>query len=331
MTDPVEPLNGKLVDALSEAELASTWARVEASRDAKVLRRARVRTARAAIGAAALVLVLIGLWPRPTGELLTRDGATVSQIEGGQRVELADDSLILTNPEGRLEVLENSPAQLALHLSHGGARFEVTPGTGRHWRVETGEVSVEVVGTVFSVTRQGSTVHVTVERGVVVVRGVGVPGGVRRLVAGERLETSPLEAGLAPSVAPAPSPVRRSEAAVVVAQPRPANRLLPLSVSQTSDANGQEAPLETAASLLATADLARREGKRDEAVTTLSALVARWPESAEAPLAAFTIANLLAESGRGEVASDWYRRALELKVEEPLAGAARRALDGGPR
>jgi tetratricopeptide (TPR) repeat protein len=310
--EPSAPLGPHLEDALSQKQLSSTWQRVQASRDAKAIRRARVRAGTAVLALCAVAVTVAITWPRSSGELLLEDGTALQNLEGAQSARLADASQIRTTPEGALDVLENSPTRMSLHLRRGAARFEVTPGTGRQWRVEAGETSVEVVGTKFVVAREKAMVRVSVEQGVVVVRGAHVPDGVRRLVAGEQLEVGPKT--------PPPAP------AVVVAPPvAPAPIRPPRVASPPPEASEGATP----ALLLATADLARRNGQSTEAIEILSRVVARWPESVEAPLAAFTVANLLAESAQAEAAQGWYRRALELRLEEPLAEAARRALDAG--
>jgi transmembrane sensor len=316
--EPAPPLGKHLADALSESELSSTWQRVQVTRDSKMRRRSRHRAGVAMLAACAVAAAVGGLWFRPTGELLLQNGEALHRLEGNQTAQLSDDSRIRTTAEGELEVLENSQARFSLHLVRGAARFEVTPGTGRQWRVETGQVSVEVVGTIFVVARDEANVRVAVERGVVVVRGARVPDGVRRLAAGEHLEVGPPKDAPGPQAAEAlPSPPR--------IKPRTSSTQPP------AIAPARPQSVESPASLLSAADLARLEEKPEQAVSMLRALVERWPESAEAPLAAFTAANLLVEAGQIDAAHDWYQRALELRLEEPLAEAARRALDAGHR
>jgi Flp pilus assembly protein TadD len=64
----------------------------------------------------------------------------------------------------------------------GAARFEVVKDPSRRFRVKAGPVTVEVIGTRFLVERQGASVKVNVERGLVRVAG---PGVTRLLRAGE--------------------------------------------------------------------------------------------------------------------------------------------------
>jgi transmembrane sensor len=314
-----------LRDALSETELSETWQRVVASRDANLVRRARVRGGGVALAFATAVALFVIFWPRPSEQLLDVDGAPWKGVVAGQHLRLADESRIEVSPDGRLEVLENGAARLSLHLMRGRARFEVTPGTGRQWRVECGGVSIEVVGTVFDVTRAAQAVQVSVERGVVVVRGQGVPDGVRRLVAGEQLVVSrALAAAPQPEVVaiPAPKVLAVTPRATAPKTPAPAPAPPPVPPDEPQ-------PAETPASVLADADVARREGRAEDAIEKLTSIVTRWPRAPEGPLAAFTLANLYTSRGNDEAGREWYRRALELELDEPLAGAARRALDAG--
>jgi transmembrane sensor len=125
----------------------------------------------------------------PTLLEATRE-ASSPRFDDGSRVELAKGS--------RVEVLRNDAHSFVTALRRGVARFDVKPGGPRRWTIEAGELSVEVVGTRFSVERQGTTTSVSVEHGLVLVRGERVPNGLVRLGAGERFE-------LRASVVPLPS------------------------------------------------------------------------------------------------------------------------------
>lgn len=146
----------------------------------------------AALGAAAalgvLGLVMLADGPAP---LTLRDGATLGAALAGpgtRSVPLSDGSTIRLSEDARMRVLDNRGERLITLLEHGGARFEVEPGTGRAWIVEAGLATVEVTGTVFEVTRDARSVRVSVERGRVLVRGDGVPDRVQALGAGQSIE-----------------------------------------------------------------------------------------------------------------------------------------------
>jgi transmembrane sensor len=137
---------------------------------------------------AALALVV---WLRfePAGPLLAR-GAQLSSTLVSEKeatvLDLSDGSRITLDPEGRIDVLGNDKRTFVTTLRRGKAHFEVEPGGPRRWVVEAGLVSVEVVGTGFTVERGDEQVTVTVDHGIVLVRGE-FPGSERRLTAGQSL------------------------------------------------------------------------------------------------------------------------------------------------
>lgn len=358
--EPIKPLGPHLQSALSEPQLSATWAQIESSRSARGQRTAWRRGAVLAFASVVAVVAAVGFWPRSPGELSQSDGQAFHRVAAAETVRLADDSRIVTTPSGAVEVLENSKAKLALHLISGAARFEVTPGTGRHWSVEAGELSVEVTGTIFTVERGAAGAKVSVERGTVIVRGARVPDGVRRLTAGEELSVGPIASAppapaaapapvveAAPPPLPAPTPVvvavpihspPPSPAPVAAPEPPPAAveptpgivpsppsppPLLPAPQTAVPD----RAVLQSPASMMADADLLRRQGRQADAIALLASVTERWPSSPEAPLAALTAANLSEDSGNLEAAHRWYQRALDLGLSGPLAETARQALN----
>lgn len=306
------PIAARLTDAVTEKDLAEAWRGVKDGRARRARRRAQLRVAAAAcvlgaLAAGAYAMLDEGGAPAPL-PLARADGEAFERVGPAERVVLVDRSRVETDGAGAIDVLENGGDSITLHLTRGRGRFEVTPRTGRRWRVEAAGVSVEVVGTVFTVERGDEGVDVAVERGVVIVRGARVPDGVRRLQAGDALRVPPEAAAIAEV-----EPARAEEPAPVVEDPAPEVTAPP-----------PERP--SARALLAAADRARAEGRRDDAIEALSALVSAHPRSREAPLAAFTNARLLRESGRTREAASWYRRALALGLPEPLAESAESAL-----
>src|SRR5690606_9225927 len=109
------------------------------------------------------------------------------------------------------------------------------------------------------------------------------PDGVRRLTAGRslRIELEPVA-----RTTPTPVAVAASETEAV-ATPEP---------ESAPSAPAVEPAPPSARALLEAADVARRAGRREEAISSLTTLVRTHPRSREAPLAAFTAARLLRES-----------------------------------
>src|SRR5678815_369592 len=73
----------------------------------------------------------------------------------------------------RVEVVEQTAALVRTRLGAGAARFDVHHDTARIFEVESGDVRVRVLGTAFSMTREGELTRVAVERGAVRVQWTG--------------------------------------------------------------------------------------------------------------------------------------------------------------
>ena len=87
-----------------------------------------------------------------------------------QVVALADGSEVTLNSGTALDVRFASDAR-GIRLARGEAYFNVTPDANRPFIVDAGETHVKVLGTAFSVWRDGGRVVVTVENGRVEVTG----------------------------------------------------------------------------------------------------------------------------------------------------------------
>lgn len=94
---------------------------------------------------------------------------TVVAVAGQmRRVSLPDGSIVELSPNSRLEVHFTSPERDVV-LSRGDALFRVAKDPARPFIVETEQVRVRAVGTVFGVQHDDSAVIVTVEEGRVAV------------------------------------------------------------------------------------------------------------------------------------------------------------------
>ncbi len=186
-TPEVRPLGVELEGAPSEAEVHRMWQSLR-ERPAP----SRVRPLGLAFAVTALVAALaLVVWLRfePAGPLLAHGAqlpSTLVSEKSAAVLDLSDGSRITLDPEGRIDVLGNDKRTFVTTLRRGKAHFEVEPGGPRRWVVEAGLVSVEVVGTGFTVERGDEQVTVTVEHGIVLVRGE-FPGSERRLTAGQSL------------------------------------------------------------------------------------------------------------------------------------------------
>jgi hypothetical protein len=209
------------------------------------------------------------------------------RVEPGQAqkvVRFEDDSAVELKA-GSLESIESNSSRLTLRLSHGRARFSVTPGGQRTWTVKTEFADVEVVGTVFQVAVEGAALEVLVERGVVVVRSSLIEGGRRQLTAGESLRVSGK-----PAEDSAPS-AEREERRLERAKDEGALSLEQLEEEledPTVLASSKQEQGGSAAELMGQADVARASGRYAEAERILARLIASFPGDARAASAAFT-------------------------------------------
>jgi transmembrane sensor len=282
-----EPLHRHLEDGFEESDVLQRFRSID-----RRLARAPALWPRAAAAvalAAALVLVAWFGLGRPTSEPLALvGGALPSLIEtqaAAREARFADGSVLELAKDTRLEILRNDGHAFVSVLRRGSGTFDVEPGGPRHWIIETGLASIEVVGTRFTVTRGADGVRVSVEHGIVVVRAESLPGTTRRLGAGESVELrapSP-PAAREPEPAPLPSPPPAISAPLPVAStPRlaPSSRI-------------EQPPADEIDARLSAADAARRRGDRDSAIRHLEEVLERAaPDDPRRGMAALSLARL---------------------------------------
>lgn len=111
-----------------------------------------------------------------------------AETSGNEHAKFSDGSSIHAYEGTALESLGSDHRKVVTLLSKGKATFSVIPGGKRQWVVEAGLLSVEVVGTIFTVERNSERVAVSVVRGTVLVRSAQLPNGIVRLGAGDTVE-----------------------------------------------------------------------------------------------------------------------------------------------
>ncbi|MBX3275645.1 MAG: FecR domain-containing protein [Sandaracinaceae bacterium] len=315
MSELPDPIADALEDTASEERVARLWRGIERGR---APRRAAPRAALGALAlAAAVALVWLGVRsdpasaPAPDVALALAGGAPLARVHE-RDLALSDGSRVTLEPGARLEVLRNDGHAASWLLVRGRARFEVTPAGPRVWTVEAGLATVEVVGTVFTVTRDERGVEVAVERGVVLARGERVPDRVRRLEAGDTLRVEPPAAAeraarddgapasalaAAPETARAPDEAASDEAtrvAPVRPAPEPAAAPRPRPDASRAPRAGRRARAAGRVDEAAQLPVARRRARRRPA----------------AGLAAFTLGRLEADGSATARAADTFARAL---------------------
>jgi transmembrane sensor len=283
------PLGSVLRDEPGEARVQSMWQRID---HAPVRRPSVWLVVASAAAVAALLLLGVTRWlaPPASGPLVLASGHVPAVLAAEQRAEAPrfdDGSQIQLQKGARLEVLRNDARSFVTALRRGEASFDVTPGGKRHWVIEAGELTVEVVGTRFRVERQVDATRVSVDHGVVLVRGERVSGGVVRLTAGQSFELLPLARAEDPAPPSSSAPPVPSSTTPVV--PSASRTSLPA--------------VDPVARDLAEADGARQRGDVAAAARHFEAAwTSAAPGDARRGLAALSLARLLRGGNPAKVA-----------------------------
>jgi len=275
-----------------------------------------------------------------------REFVAVGAESAPKEVRLSDGSIVRLSPGARIEPLESSGTTFSAIVTQGRADFEVRPGGPRHWHVECGLATVEVVGTAFSCDRTPGRLRVEVRHGVVLVRGDCVPNRAKRLSAGESLDVTeqspgPTSVGNSVSVIGSGLPENPGSPSQFVEAPaktesRGGSAIGP-SVSirwreLARHGHNDEAYAALGAEglrneskklgvndLLALADVARLSGHPAEAVVPLQRILTDYSGDAQGSLAAFALGRLELDSlGHARAAVAAFRKALALGIPNGL-------------
>lgn len=317
---------GEFVKApeVSTATLHLAWHEVRR----RVRRRKQVRAIGAAAAALALLGVVAGFALRTPREAFVPGQVAVTQ-DTARSWWLAEGSQVAVDPSSTVTLASADESDVVLIVESGRAAFDVTKNPSRRFVVKADSVEVRVVGTKFTVQRDGHDVAVSVLRGIVEVREGEV---VRRLTAGERWSRG---TGLAPELdelegeeeAATPRPTRspprvlRKHRSQATAEPSPAEPPPPAapselpSVDPPAVTSAAPAPADT----FAAAMRARANGHAKEAMTLFQQVSERWPSSAYAPMSAFEWGRLALDSQDDpRQAARAFERTLELATSSSL-------------
>jgi transmembrane sensor len=309
----------------------------------KQRRRSRNRGVLASLVVVAALASAVALGTSKTEQ---RETQLAAVEPAARRMQLTDGSEVaLLAPETHVVVRAASTDTMQLELAGGHASFDVVHIPTRVFRVVSGEVTVEVLGTAFELERQGARTHVAVTRGRV---AVSWKNGRTELAAGE--------AGWFPKPAQAEAVGNESAARATTedTEPAPENRVAPTSApgpapahvtlnkshasSTTSDGWREPAergdfthayellrqtkrpPADDVEELLLAADTARLSGHPEAALPFLRKVVNDHPDDSRAPLAAFTLGGVLMQQlGRPGEAESAYGKARALALQSSLA------------
>jgi transmembrane sensor len=339
------PLKDYLRDPVNEAALHRLAQRIDSPSRPRHSRRfvSFVFAGAIAVGIVAVVLAHFRIH-RDVGPLLLADGREITAVAAentSREVRLADGSNIRLAPGAHVEPLVSSGTSFSAIVTEGRADFEVRPGGPRHWVVECGLATVEVVGTAFTCDRAPGHLHVEVRHGVVLVRGDRVPDRARRLSAGESLDlTEPVPSSNAAASASSTPPDLPERSGPPVAEPsakadgnpksqqasaRPWRELARQGQNDEAyavlGAEGirNESKKLGVNDLLALADVARVSGHPAEAVVPLQRILTEFSFDAQAPLAAFALGRLELDSlGHARAAVVAFRKASALGIPQGL-------------
>jgi transmembrane sensor len=300
------PLGAGLEGRIAEGRVHRLWQRIEAAR---ARRRLVVAYATSAVAFAAAVCVALAVWfggAKSPVALRLASGADVPAslvVQGAGSFAFDDGSRVALGNDTRLDVLESNGHVFELAQRRGTARFEVRPGGPRVWRVQCAGVTIEVVGTQFTVTRQPASVRVSVARGAVLVRGDRVPDEAVRLVAGQSLTVPLGDPPSNPAANRQPVPPASSESKT---PPSPSRaRTAPGSTALAPDTPGEVQPESnpsvvsepvTFDTSLGDADTARRESRFADAARILERAISMYSGDPRVAIAEFSLGRLYLDS-----------------------------------
>jgi transmembrane sensor len=302
---------------------------VERAMFARKRRRAQTRAVMAVVGAVIAVLSFGVAWKRlhreaPAPVAVNPPAAAVE----GESITFADGSVAAPLDKTSLvKSKEVSASKIDVELVKGSAHFEVSKNPERVFRVEAGTVTVEVLGTGFTVERLGDGARVAVDHG-----RVKVQWNAGSTILGDG------QGSTFPPVAPAGSATIATGGTEVV--PAPSATIAPsatVAAKSTWKAlahdgefdkayaalkveGGATAVHDDAGELLLAADVARLSHHPADAVVHLRRVVSSHSGDPRAPLAAFTLGRvLLEELGQPGQAAEAFAKARALGGAGPLA------------
>jgi transmembrane sensor len=310
------PIGRHLGEQVDEKTVQRIWGAVRARREgARFVRGRWPAWSWVALASLSLVVLAAVGWrhahtqaaPVASGPLTSGAGAALAVLGGADasKDELSDGSSISLGAGAQLEVLENTSKTFVSVLRRGRGSFAVRPGGPRRWTIEAGLLTVEVVGTQFTVTRRETSVAVAVEHGIVLVRSELIADHVQRLTAGQTLSVELPVTTSATSATSAAAPVA----------PAPFE-----SASARPVASVPSLPAGSLTSLLTDANELRRRGDVRGAEASLRRALSEHPNEPQTALVAFTLGKLLLDSlGRPADAVVAFERCLAAAPPSALA------------
>ncbi len=307
----------RMIDAVRQ-DLNVRWdaERESQNRQGITRKRRRRRVVRTTLGSVAtLACIGLGSWltlPNRSPSNPTHSASVTSPAVSASSLTLADGSLVtFADPTTKLIPIQNQVDSVRVRLGRGSARFAVPSRQNRRFVVQSQDVEVWVVGTLFEVTQHQGGTTVAVTEGQVRVRQLGR----ETLVAAGETEEFPIATDPEDDITnplPAAPKGRPWRALLKDGSYHEAYRALTRA--------GPEAVKDKAVILMDAADAARLSGHPREAVGYLRRVVERHSTDPLAPLAAFTLGRIwLEELGEPRQAATSFAQARRLAPTSPLA------------
>ena len=283
----------------ARADVGTRWTEDRARSVAVgMVRRRRRRTTVRALGLGAAVALVAALALRHHGGTVADPGAALRLDDGSTATPLGAGA--------RLHWVQRANGRAVVVLDQGGARFDVTHDPARVYRVEAGDVAVQVLGTTFTVERQGARARVAVASG-----RVRVSWGHRYADLGSGEGDWFPRADALPTPAPAPTAEATTDTTAATATHPRAVHPVP---------TPSPTPSPTPGDLRAGVLVLREQGRYAEAADVLRSLVAHGHPGVQAQSDAQDLGGLLHDRLRDpRGAADAFARAQELAPDGPLA------------
>lgn len=315
------------------AHMQSDWSParlqvVERKMMARKQRRARVKVGAFVVASSAVlaVLLIIGFGRFRGVPDVPETTALVPSLDV---LRFADGSVAKPIRPGTVMRSEAvNPTKVEVSIASGAARFEVSPDPARVFLVRAGDVTIQVVGTAFTVAKEeGDRVRVEVERGEVLVRWTNGERGLKR---GEFGRFPPSSGELPVDMEVQLDEPAGSVSAPIVAPPPPrmevpdwralGKQMQHAEAYEALRREGMDSIRDDPSDLMLAADVARLSGHSAQAVGPLQRVVSNHPGDPRAPLAAFTLGRvLLDELGRPGQAAGAFASARRLAPGGALA------------
>jgi TolA-binding protein len=249
-------------------------------------------------------------------------------------VRFSDGSTILLSASARGQVTEVNPEGARVVIERGRAVVSVPPARGARFTFEVGPFAVAVGGSRFDASWDPSrqVFDLDLHDGSARLDGPTMTGG-RTIVAGQHLHvalavTEELADASAPAPSAVPPPAPPAPSAARPHKPDPSWRALALDgkYDEALAAVGADFdPVCASASsgdVLALGDAARLAHDPAKATRAYAAVRARYPQTPDASLAAFSLGRMAFQDGRDADAARWFDAYLRESPQGPLAREA---------